>query len=306
MPLVSVVMSVYNDADNLPRTIQGILDQSFQDFEFIIINDGSTDDSADILVEYSENSKIKIFPRSNVGLTRSLIFGCQQASGTYIARQDVGDYSFPSRLQQQTEYLEGHGQHNAVTSWVRHVAPENELLDITRHTEAELAQALINENVSKLHGPPHHGAVMFRTSDYHQVGGYREQFYFAQDLDLWTRLIETGQHGIIPEPLYDVGVYPKGISWIHSEKQNRLKALIAQAVSMRKTGSDHEVLDKARMIVPDKIAVNPNASLAQGYYFIGSQLLKSDAKNARKYLFKSIGLNKLSVRSYYKYFKTFV
>ena len=106
---VSVVMSVYNEADGLRRTIDSVLSQEGIDLEFIIVNDGSTDESPDILKEYARNySHLKILHQDHIGLTKALISGCSAARGKYIARQDAGDISLPGRLQTQFDLFERH------------------------------------------------------------------------------------------------------------------------------------------------------------------------------------------------------
>ena len=109
MPLVSVVMSVYNDEERVGRSIDSILQQTFQDFEFIIINDGSTDGTVQVLDRYADqDSRIRVIHQENTGLTQALIRGCQQVQGQFIARQDSGDLSMPERLQAQSDFLTNH------------------------------------------------------------------------------------------------------------------------------------------------------------------------------------------------------
>src|SRR5215472_5045758 len=98
-PEVSVVMSVYNNAPDLARTLDSILSQEGVDFEFIVVNDGSSDQSGQILNKYAQrDSRLRIIHQENAGLTRALIRGCDVARGEYIARQDAGDFSLPDRL----------------------------------------------------------------------------------------------------------------------------------------------------------------------------------------------------------------
>src|SRR4029079_15350055 len=101
-PDVSVVMSVYNGAETLHETMESILSQERVAIEFIIINDGSTDGSDDILSQYArKDPRVRVIHQKNKGLTCALIRGCEEAKGEYIARQDVGDVSMPDRLRRQ-------------------------------------------------------------------------------------------------------------------------------------------------------------------------------------------------------------
>ena len=102
MPLVSVVMSVFNSEEYVSKAIESILNQTFNDFEFIIVNDGSVDGTPDILEKYGKNDKrIKIITHENKGLTKCLNIGINNSSGKYIARQDADDFSYPERIENQ-------------------------------------------------------------------------------------------------------------------------------------------------------------------------------------------------------------
>ena len=91
-PSVSVIMSVYNGANHLVKSVESILVQEGVDFEFIIVNDGSTDESGEILEAFARrDNRIRVIEQENTGLTKALIRGCKEARGKYIARQDVDD-----------------------------------------------------------------------------------------------------------------------------------------------------------------------------------------------------------------------
>ena len=106
-PDISVVMSVYNGATRLRETVDSVLSQQGVSLEFIIVDDGSTDQSSEILKEYVEaDARVDLIRQENRGLTRALITGCAQAKGRYIARQDAGDISLPGRLKKQQDVLE--------------------------------------------------------------------------------------------------------------------------------------------------------------------------------------------------------
>ena len=117
MPKVTVLMSVYNGEKHLREAIDSILNQTFGDFEFLIINDGSTDRTADILQSY-QDSRIKIIHNEkNIGLTKSLNKGLKLAKGEYLARMDADDISYPNRLEVQYEYMEKNPNVGIVGSW---------------------------------------------------------------------------------------------------------------------------------------------------------------------------------------------
>ena len=125
-PLISVIMSVYNDSKNLDSSISSILNQSFKNFELLIMNDGSTENIQKILSKYEKNSKIRIFKNeNNIGLTKSLNLLIKESVGKYIARQDSDDISISSRLNKQIDYL---NKYNLDLCGTRAIIKQNQLL----------------------------------------------------------------------------------------------------------------------------------------------------------------------------------
>ena len=136
-PEVSVVMSVYNGASDLAVTMDSILSQEGVEFEFIVVNDGSSDKTGQILNDYAQrDSRVRIIHQENTGLTRALIRGCDAARGEFIARQDAGDVSLPSRLKSQASLLRDHPDCVLVSCWTDMVGPEGEFLYTRRGTGA--------------------------------------------------------------------------------------------------------------------------------------------------------------------------
>jgi len=139
--LLSVVMGVYNGENNLFKTIDSILNQTYTDFEFIIINDGSTDKTSEILKEYAaRDNRIRVIEQENTGLTKALIRGCKEAQGKYIARQDAGDISLPTRFEKQLKLLLSNPKLIMCSCWGRMLGPNNEILtEIKRPIDFEIA-----------------------------------------------------------------------------------------------------------------------------------------------------------------------
>ena len=128
-PMVSVVMSAYNGAATLRGSVQSVLSQEGVDFEFIIVDDGSTDASPAILEQLSRaDRRIRIIRQENLGLTRALIHGCAEARGRFIARQDCDDLSLPGKLKKQLQAIEGRTDVALVSCGTRFVGPNGELL----------------------------------------------------------------------------------------------------------------------------------------------------------------------------------
>jgi hypothetical protein len=142
---------------------------------------------------------------------------------------------------------------------------------------------------------------MFRRSDYAAVGGYREEFYFAQDLDLWTRLIEKGRHGVVPEVLYRAILAPSSISGRYASEQRQLKGLIAASSTARRRGdSDQVILRQARLIRPRGETAPTAIQKARGNYFLGCCLQKSNRAAARQYFAVAARENPLHLKAWIK------
>ena len=297
-PLVSVVMSVYNGADTLRDTVESVLSQEGVDLEFIIVNDGSTDASASMFDSLAAaDARIRLLHQANQGLTRALINGCALARGKYIARQDCGDRSLPGRLRAQLQAMRSHPEAALVSCGTGFVGPNLEpLYDVTL-TGAEAETGLQTLELTRLRGPAHHGSTLFRRDLYERVGGYREQFYFAQDLDLWTRMVDHGRHVAMPDLFYQATFALGSISSLQRQRQIESATLILECARLRRDGqSDAPALSKARQIVPQEGRAS-NTETASALYFVGTCLSKRRDPRARRYYREALRANPLHLRS---------
>ena len=179
-PLVSVVMSVYNGERYLREAIGSILNQTFRDFEFLMINDGSSDRTAEILKDYNIN-RIKIIKNErNIGLTKSLNKGLRIARGEYIARQDADDVSAPDRLEKEVNFLETHRDYAVVGTFVKILNEDSEVIGLLDRLTADtqIRKCLGTDNCIT------HGSTMIRKKCLLNVGFYDESIARAQDLSL--------------------------------------------------------------------------------------------------------------------------
>lgn len=230
MPKVSVLMSVYNGARYLPEAVESVLDQTFTDFEFIIVDDGSIGETPIILDAYNDPRLVRLRNQTNIGLVASLNRGLAAARGEYIARQDADDISLPQRLAKQVELLDAHPQVGLVGSWYAVIdAGGREEQVIQCPTEnTEIQEHLFYSNCFC------HGAVIFRREALTRVGCYREEFDLAEDWDLWLRIAERYELANIPEPLYHWRLVPGSVSQANRHGQRRAaRRVIEEAVQRR-------------------------------------------------------------------------
>ena len=197
-PNVSVLMSVYNGEKHLREAIDSILNQTFTDFELLIINDASTDRTVEILQNYHD-PRIKIINNEkNMGLTKSLNKGISLAKGNYIARQDADDISLQDRFKKQLLFLEENPDIGLVGSSFNIINTLGDVTGYLRHRteDRDIRNHLLEANQFC------HGSVMFRRETIKAVGAYREYFRYAQDYDMWLRISEKFKLGNIQEILY--------------------------------------------------------------------------------------------------------
>lgn len=205
---ISVVMSVYNGEKYLKQAIESILNQSFEDFEFIIINDGSTDKSLEILNEFQQkDERIKIVSRENKGLIYSLNEGVKLAQGEYIARMDADDVSTPNRLEKQLKYAQEKGLIVCGT-WAKGIdSLGNKVKDMNYPPSADKVKIY-----TLLHNPFIHSSVLFRKDIFEKVGGYKARFKHVEDYELWTRIVFKYKTDNISENLLEYRLHEDQIT----------------------------------------------------------------------------------------------
>lgn len=198
LPKVSVLLPALNAARSLPSAIESILTQTLADFELLIVDDGSSDDTPLILRDYRD-ARVRVFSNEkNLGRSKCLNFGISEARGQYIARMNAEDISSPQRLARLSEALDANPQVALVTSAASRIDDLGARVGIrTTPTGAEtIRQLLRSENCIV------NGAVMLRSSVLRSVNGYDESMEQAEDYDLWLRLSEHHDLMALPETLY--------------------------------------------------------------------------------------------------------
>lgn len=302
-PQVSVVMGVYNAAPCLTECIDSILTQEGVVLELIVIDDGSSDGSAEIIDQYGETDpRVRVIHQENQGLSKALIRGCAMAAAPYIARQDADDRSRPGRLASQFAMLEADPALAMVGSWTQYVGPGKEPLYVAeRPADPEEATRQL---LKHRQGPPAHGCVMFRRSAYEAAGGYREEFYYAQDVDLWFRMLERGQVAYVQKVLYEYQYHPASISGGRRPMQRQFGALAHACREAREEGQpEAPYVEQAAQLAADARSGNQPSSTGAGYYHLGSLLLEQSPASARPYLWQAVRLNPFRPKHWFQWIR---
>jgi len=229
VPRISVIMSVYNEELYLREAVKSILEQTFSDFEFIIVNDGSTDNTQRILDGYTDPRIVRLNNEMNIGLVKSLNRGLKVARGEFVARMDADDVSQPRRFEKQVKYLESHltigvlgTQMEQIDGIGRSMAPfqppgSHNMIAWKMLFECSIA----------------HATVMMRRALVDEVGGYDTSFIHIEDAELWSRLIYVTRFANLPEPLYVRRWHPNSICSLHANTQYRVGRVIRQRLIER-------------------------------------------------------------------------
>jgi cellulose synthase/poly-beta-1,6-N-acetylglucosamine synthase-like glycosyltransferase len=202
-PQISVVMPCYNAAETLAAAIESMQSQALADWEFIIVDDGSTDESPGILEKHAaEDGRIRLVSQPHSGVVRALQEGCSKAQGRFIARMDADDIAFPERLRKQCKYMQAHAETALCGT---HVSMFGGEIGEGRSRYEEWLNSLQDQNdiVRELfiECPLAHPTFFLRREAFEHVGGY-EDHGWAEDYDLCMRLFLAGMRfGVVPEPL---------------------------------------------------------------------------------------------------------
>jgi hypothetical protein len=279
-PRVSVVMPVHNGGPYLEAAVDSILGQSFADLEFVIVDDGSTDSTGDVLRRYQTvDRRVRVVHQEKAGLVASLNRGCGLARAAYLARMDADDIAFPDRLARQVEFLDRHPNVAVVGSAVMRIDASGREIkrNVCPTSHAEIVEALREYTCFT------HPSVTLRAAALADVGGYRWAYGPAEDYDLWLRLSERYKLANLPDPLLYYRVYPGQIS-VRQLDQQILSVVGARAAAQQRalTGSDrtpdHELITSDLLrewgVAPATLA----DAMGAGYRYAAYVMLQVDRR----------------------------
>ena len=234
-PRVSVIMPVYNAERFLAEAFESILSQTFRDFEFITIDDGSTDGSRAMLERFAAaDGRIRLVSRPNTGYTVALNEAVGLARGEYLARMDADDVSLPRRLELQIAFLDAHPDHVAVGCRVLLMDPDGDLIGEVHPFDSH--EQIDSLHLYKVHGSViTHPSALIRLSAMQRIGGYRREMEPAEDLDLFLRLAEIGKLAKLPDVLFKYRFHLESVSHKRVREQ-RVKAQLAALEARRRRG----------------------------------------------------------------------
>lgn len=232
---LSVVMCAYNDEDYVGAAVESVLGQTYGDFDYIIVNDGSSDGTLDTLQGFAKADKrITIISRENGGTTKATVTGMNAATSDYVARMDADDLCVPDRFERQVAVLDARPECVAVTSHFEHFHDDGKIKMVSDEVGPEELIGLYNGFANRIGG---HGQVMFRRDAYLKAGGYDPHFRYSQDYDLWCRLLHLGRFAVIEDILYRWRVGYGSTTDKNKEPQLRCATQIACREHERLTGT---------------------------------------------------------------------
>lgn len=296
---VTVVLATHKDSEFLGLSVESVLAQKGIELELIVVGDGAPEDVESRLKAFKDK-RIRYITLPKGGLTKALIAGCEAALNQYIARLDVGDFMLSGRVARQAEVLSRQPTVGLVSSNFAMYTAEGYYLYNTDYDTESLVTSLTQGNELQFRSPMH-ASVMFRKDLYFDVGGYRQEFYFAQDCDLWTRMLEHSGFRNLDEVLSGGIFDTSGISGQYQTQQARFKKMVIELRDRRKQNNETEsVLSVARKL-SDEISLifsrQPknaeldgqlntsllNKNTAASDFFIARCLMSQDSKQAHHY-----------------------
>ncbi len=277
-PQVSVVMAVYNGERSVRKTIESVLSQTYRDFEFVIINDCSTDGTVDVIQSYPDSRIVISTNTTNIGQTRSLNLGLTHSRGTYIARTDAGDISLPKRFETQVAYLEAHVEVAVVGTGAIRYDPRGRVIDVVHMPDDTIGM----QQKSIIMGPLLHISTMMRKGIILQVGGYCPDYDISADFELWSKLLQRGfRLSNIPEVLAGYEVSMDSFGSIHRNNKvlteasqiirSNVDAFARRSISLKQA----EDIYKFFMLDMDMLSRDEMGSTARLYREVMSALAMS-------------------------------
>ena len=254
-PKISIVCAYYNRQDHVTDSVQSLLDQTYDNFEIIIVNDGSTDSTLEKLEQFND-PRLTIVTQKNTGFVGAIIRAVSEAKGDYIAVHGSGDISYPDRISKQAQILSEQANVGVVGCHVEDDSKTgNNVYTLKIPNGLNFNKRLLEHNMFT------HGEIMFRKNIYDKVNGYRPFFVYAQDHDLWLRMSEHCDYNIIEEVLYRRFRLDTGVS--RNTEKEMLQASLSEFAVYCARQRNNEKQDPLDRIGPQSVFLRtPSERLA--------------------------------------------
>ena len=286
-PAVSVVLPVYNAENFIGQALDSISAQTYRDFEAIVIDDGSTDSSLEVIrTHVGADDRFRIVSRPNRGIVATLNEGIEMATGEYIFRMDADDVSYPSRFEMQLAFFAQNP--GCVALGTRTMLADEELLPIIEMVGSFTHEEIDAENLRGQGSAMCHPSVAMRRESVLAVGGYRARYEWAEDLDLFLRLAEVGTLANLRDVLITYRQHLASVG--HGKRMLQMeRTSLAVAEATRRRG---ERAGKAFAAAPtETTAPSGYASIAEIHRKWGWLALQGGhPKTARKHAFEALKL----------------
>lgn len=252
-PSVSVVMPAYNAAQFIRPAVDSILAQTYEDFELIILNDGSTDKTQSIIEAYSD-PRIRLINKENSGVASTLNLGLKEARGEFIWRHDADDISLPQKLEKEMAFLDAHPEFVLCATQVAFMSERGNVAWNKRQPKdswlgSETYREVLFEDFSP-YSPVTHGTTLFRRSILENTGGYREAFITSEDIDMWLRFLEHGRLAVLNECLSLHRLSTSSATAVHGWKNHFYRELAKEFYRIRQNGEQDELERTDRIVEP--------------------------------------------------------
>lgn len=291
-PLITVLMPAYNAGKYIAEAIESVLRQSFTAFELLIVDDGSSDGTVDVIRSFSDE-RIVVLSQSHGGVSKALNTGLQKARGKYVARFDSDDLCYEHRLQRQFSFLETHPEYVVVGSDADYMLENGEHLfhfNCIAHSHEEISAKLY------FYCPFIHSGVMYRRDDVLKAGGYSLHAHNFEDYYLWVQLARCGKFCNLPEPLIRVRFNPASVTIDERWRGARFRKLKRNAIHMGSISREEGEEIRSIILKQDVSRIKQGA-----YYALCAKKFLTDnyqPRRARSFAVNAFRINPLRFDNY--------
>jgi glycosyltransferase involved in cell wall biosynthesis len=294
-PAITVLMPAYNAGNYIGEAIASVLAQSFTDFELLIVNDGSTDQTLEVINQFND-PRIVVVHQKNLGVSLALNNGLQHARSNYIARFDADDICYPNRLQVQYDFMQRHPEYQIVGSGADYMDVEGNYLftqEPAGYSNSQLQQ--LKYSVC----PLIHSCVMYKKDTVLSYGGYNEYAYTFEDHFLWLDILKDHQACNLPEALIKIRINPESITI--DEKWRPRKFLTIKYTALKKRSITER--DSIRLQQICREQYSHKVKHGSYYALCGKKFLLNNyqPQKARAHMAKAISIHPLRFDNYLLY-----